>query len=101
MASVPSNPVDVPPFQIQRLISDVGMLSNLVNRAYNNQGSSGGQFEVLCAQAFGASLGRTTHFPFTYTFTHTLGSEIYVGCSNGELIRFALQADDPNKVNII
>lgn len=26
------------------------------------------------------------------------GSEIYVGCSNGELIRFALQADDPNKV---
>ncbi|KAG6918355.1 hypothetical protein DXG01_015004 [Tephrocybe rancida] len=26
------------------------------------------------------------------------GSEIYVGCSNGELIRFALQADDPNKL---
>ncbi|KAJ7078094.1 hypothetical protein C8R44DRAFT_825659 [Mycena epipterygia] len=25
-----------------------------------------------------------------------LGSEIYIGCSNGELIRFALQADDPN-----
>jgi hypothetical protein len=28
-----------------------------------------------------------------------VGSEIYVGCSNGELIRFALQADDPNKVS--
>jgi hypothetical protein len=27
------------------------------------------------------------------------GSEIYVGCSNGELLRFALQADDPNKVS--
>ena len=26
------------------------------------------------------------------------GSEIYVGCSNGDLIRFALQADDPNVV---
>ncbi|KAJ7104527.1 hypothetical protein B0H15DRAFT_874301 [Mycena belliarum] len=25
-----------------------------------------------------------------------IGSEIYVGCSNGELIRYALQADDPN-----
>jgi hypothetical protein len=25
-----------------------------------------------------------------------LGSEIYIGCENGELIRFALQADDPN-----
>jgi hypothetical protein len=69
MASVPSNPVDVPPFQIQRLISDVGKLSNLVNRTYNlnNQASSGGQFEVMCAQAFGASLGLNTHFPFTYT----------------------------------
>lgn len=28
------------------------------------------------------------------------GSEIYVGCSNGELLRFALQADDPNKVGL-
>ncbi|KAJ7741453.1 hypothetical protein DFH07DRAFT_751107 [Mycena maculata] len=27
-----------------------------------------------------------------------LGSEIYVGGSNGELIRFALQADDPNSL---
>lgn len=27
-----------------------------------------------------------------------VGSEIYVGFSNGELIRFALQADDPAKV---
>lgn len=27
-----------------------------------------------------------------------VGSEIYVGCSNGELLRFTLQADDPNKV---
>ncbi|KAK7044627.1 CNH domain-containing protein [Favolaschia claudopus] len=25
-----------------------------------------------------------------------LGSEIYVGCADGQLIRFALQADDPN-----
>lgn len=30
-----------------------------------------------------------------------VGSEVYVGCSNGELLRFALQADDPNKVGII
>jgi vacuolar protein sorting-associated protein 3 len=29
------------------------------------------------------------------------GSEIYVGCSNGELLRFALQADDPNKVCLL
>ena len=36
--------------------------------------------------------------PFVYLYLVT-GSEIYAGCSNGELIRFALQADDPNKVN--
>jgi hypothetical protein len=27
-----------------------------------------------------------------------LGSEIYIGCSNGELLRYALQADDPDKL---
>ncbi|KAJ7185526.1 hypothetical protein C8R46DRAFT_1207679 [Mycena filopes] len=55
MTSAPTNPIDVPPFQLQTLI---------------------GQSNARCAQA--------------------LGSEIYVGCANGELIRFALQADDPN-----
>ncbi|KAF7344550.1 CNH domain-containing protein [Mycena sanguinolenta] len=55
MTSAPTKPIDVPPFQLQSLIS---------------------QCKPRCAQA--------------------LGSEIYVGCSNGELIRFALQADDPN-----
>ena len=29
------------------------------------------------------------------------GSEIYVGCSNGELLRFTLQADDPYKVCVL
>jgi hypothetical protein len=29
------------------------------------------------------------------------GSEIYVGCSNGELLRFTLQADDPHKVCVL
>lgn len=28
-----------------------------------------------------------------------IGSEIYVGCSNGMLLRFALQADTPNAVS--
>ena len=62
MASVPSNPVDVQPFQIQQLISDVGKLTItlLTEVTYDNQASSGSQIEVLCAQAFGASFGRTT-----------------------------------------
>jgi hypothetical protein len=30
-----------------------------------------------------------------------LGSEIYVGCSNGELLRFVLQADNPDTVRPI
>ncbi|KAF8813154.1 hypothetical protein BYT27DRAFT_7271330 [Phlegmacium glaucopus] len=81
MTSIPFNAVDVPPFQIQHLISGVvgkSVPSLLQEYRHPVLASSGGKFGVLCAQAF--------------------GSEIYVGCSNGELIRFALQADDPNKL---
>ena len=31
-------------------------------------------------------------------FLRPLGPEIYVGCSNGQLLRFGLQADSPDKV---
>lgn len=56
-------PVDVPPYQIQSLITDdFGTIS-------------GARAQIRCAQA--------------------LGSEIYVGFSNGELMRFALRAADP------
>ncbi|KAG6902189.1 hypothetical protein C0995_003285 [Termitomyces sp. Mi166 len=65
MTYAPTNPVDVPPYQLQHLFSTVGDASE--------------DAQIRCAQAF--------------------GSEIYVGCSNGELIRFALQAEDPNKVS--
>lgn len=57
--------MDVPPYQIQNLITGASE-SGLVTS------------EVRCAQA--------------------LGSEIYVGFANGELVRFSLQADDPNKL---
>ncbi|KAH7919306.1 hypothetical protein BV22DRAFT_1199569 [Leucogyrophana mollusca] len=32
------------------------------------------------------------------TCAQALGSEIYVGCSNGELLRYAMQADDSSKL---
>ncbi|KAK0458912.1 uncharacterized protein EV420DRAFT_1620557 [Desarmillaria tabescens] len=64
MTSTPTNPVDVPPYQFQ----------NLITGAFESGFATS---EVRCAQA--------------------LGSEIYVGFANGELVRFALQADDPNK----
>ncbi|KAF9460006.1 hypothetical protein BDZ94DRAFT_1170509 [Collybia nuda] len=68
MTYAPTNPVDVPPYQVQHLISSVVSDFEPTQPAV----------QVRCAQA--------------------LGSEIYVGCSNGDLIRFALQADDPNKL---
>ena len=48
-------------------------------------------------------VGRTTNGStfLLLIITWLSGSEIYVGCSNGEVIRFALQADDPNKVNFV
>ncbi|KAM6503566.1 hypothetical protein JOM56_000509 [Amanita muscaria] len=36
--------------------------------------------------------------PVRVTAAQALGSEVYVGCSNGELLRFALQADNPKKL---
>ncbi|KAH9003555.1 hypothetical protein EDB86DRAFT_2893203 [Lactarius hatsudake] len=70
MASAPSAPVDIPPYQVQPLISNV---------IYGPDASDAAAFtvEVKCVQA--------------------LGSEIYVGCSNGDLLRFALQANGPNQ----
>ncbi|KAJ8082934.1 hypothetical protein PM082_008792 [Marasmius tenuissimus] len=64
------NVPEVPPFQLQELISNV--LSSIPQTTLP-QG-----VEVRCAQAH--------------------GTEIYLGCSNGELMRFALQADDPGKL---
>ncbi|KAF8637927.1 hypothetical protein AX17_002548 [Amanita inopinata Kibby_2008] len=66
MTYAPTNPSDIPPFQLQPLIS------------------SAFEFDVEADVRVSAA--------------QALGSEIYVGCSNGELLRFALQADDPNKL---
>ncbi|RDX51715.1 hypothetical protein OH76DRAFT_1401134 [Lentinus brumalis] len=65
MTYAPQNPVDVPPYQLQPLLS--GVVDSLSRAA-------GHPVHIRCAQA--------------------IGSEIYVGCSNGELLRFALQAND-------
>ncbi|KAL0569017.1 hypothetical protein V5O48_012952 [Marasmius crinis-equi] len=64
-----ANVPEVPPFQLQQLISDA--LSTIPQSTLQG-------VEVRCAQAH--------------------GTEIYLGCSNGELMRFALQADDPSKL---
>ncbi|OBZ67664.1 Transforming growth factor-beta receptor-associated protein 1 [Grifola frondosa] len=65
MTYAPTKPLDVPPYQLQSLISAVIDSPHRVPTV-----------QVRCAQA--------------------LGSEIYVGCSNGELLRFALQANNPD-----
>ncbi|KAH9916956.1 uncharacterized protein BXZ73DRAFT_53520 [Epithele typhae] len=61
MTLAPQNPIDVPPYQLQPLLSAV--VDSLVRRPV----------VIRCVQA--------------------IGSEIYVGSSNGELLRFALQAN--------
>jgi len=67
MTYAPTNPLDVPPYQLQPLISSVL-----------------------------ESLPRTGGAPAQVTAAQASGSEIYVGCSNGELLRFALQANTPD-----
>ncbi|KAF8649627.1 hypothetical protein AX16_005716 [Volvariella volvacea WC 439] len=72
MTYAPQQPLDVPPYQIQQLIDSVA------DEFSAGFGSGQSPIHVRCAQA--------------------LGSEIYIGCANGELLRFALQADDPEKL---
>ncbi|KAH7878687.1 uncharacterized protein C8R40DRAFT_1167411 [Lentinula edodes] len=58
----------VPPYQIQELITNVfSQLSDSVLQG----------IQIRCGQA--------------------LGTELYIGCSNGELMRFSLQGGDSNK----
>ncbi|KAI0331783.1 hypothetical protein GY45DRAFT_1353196 [Cubamyces sp. BRFM 1775] len=64
MTYAPQKPIDVPPYQLQPLLSG---FTDVLSR------SAGHPINVRCAQA--------------------IGSEIYVGCSNGELLRFALQGN--------
>ena len=85
MAFSPSNPYEVPPYQVQPLISSI------IDKP---QSHSGGLVQVTCAQAHGMCHSSWRGF----ATDGYVGSEIYVGCSNGELLRFTLQADDPNKV---
>ncbi|KAI0320596.1 hypothetical protein OF83DRAFT_557224 [Amylostereum chailletii] len=71
MTSAPTQPIEIPPYQVQPLLDTVIEL-------YGYNSADGVPLvDVRCAQA--------------------LGSEIYVGCSNGELLRFALQVNDPDQ----
>ena len=60
--------------------------------------AEGGKIQLRCAQAIGKSCPRQEQKKARAESFVSTGSEIYAGCSNGELIRFALQADDPSKV---
>ncbi|CDO71042.1 hypothetical protein BN946_scf184844.g46 [Trametes cinnabarina] len=63
MTYAPQKPVDVPPYQLQPLLSGI---TDSLSRA------PGQPVTIRCAQA--------------------IGSEIYIGCSNGELLRYALHS---------
>lgn len=95
------NPVDVPPYQVQDLISTVV-------DDFGHSTSMPSQFPVFSSMKQGQIYTSDVHRPWVRDYFQIMpafvknnhaGSEIYVGCSNGELIRFALQADDPSKVS--
>jgi len=64
---------NIPPYQVQPLISSILDIYDNSNEAFS--------VEVKCVQA--------------------LGSEIYVGCSNGDILLFALQADQPESYTLL
>ena len=93
------NPVDVPPYQVQDLISTV--LDD-----FGHSTAIPSQFTAFSSMKQGRIYTSDVPRPWVRDcslkpsqYNDHPGSEIYVGCSNGELIRFALQADDPGKVS--
>ncbi|EGO03990.1 hypothetical protein SERLA73DRAFT_69789 [Serpula lacrymans var. lacrymans S7.3] len=44
-----------------------------------------------------AAINESSSTPTLLTSAQALGLEVYVGCSNGDLLRYALQAEDPTK----
>jgi hypothetical protein len=102
--------MDVPPFQLQRLIQDV-IEPQSQNSPYHFLQHEHLNTHLilslckLCIEPDREDLcsvypGVRSVAPYIASLysQRNLGSEIYVGCSNGELLRFALQADDPTKV---
>ncbi|KAF5389636.1 hypothetical protein D9757_004156 [Collybiopsis confluens] len=73
---------EIPPYQLQELIAEV--FSDVPHTTVQG-------IQIKCAQA----LGIQTPVILADKPNLASGSELYVGCSNGELMRFAVQADDP------
>ncbi|KAI0000149.1 hypothetical protein BJV74DRAFT_901315 [Russula compacta] len=67
--------LDIPPYKVQPIISSVLDIYGLPTFHHNSDAAL--SVEVKCVQAS--------------------GSEIYVGCSNGDLLLFALQANGPDQ----
>ncbi len=99
MTYAPQRPLDVPPYQLQSLVS--GFTDTLsrtyppevcitLSKANHTLGAAGHPVTVRCAQAIGTLHACLYPWPFN---DPSPGSEIYVGCSNGELLRFALQGN--------
>jgi len=107
MTSAPTNLPDVPPYQVQSLIS--GVADNAGSNSFREDISlpfmfssgrgqpSGPPVEVICAEALGMLLISVIRSTLILNQSYP-GSEIYIGCSNGELLRYALQADKPDTV---
>lgn len=59
------------------------------------------EIDVFQVQSIVPTILDAYGFPMEAAYVRSIqasGSEIYVGCSNGELLRYALQADDPNQL---
>ena len=104
MTYAPTNPLDLPPFHLQPLIATAFGSFLLPHRRSSSHHSlyiidfdSQPTVRVTAAQALGTLV---TPPIVVQPLKLVAGSEIYVGCSNGELLRFALQADEPMKVSV-
>jgi hypothetical protein len=103
----------VPPYQVQSLISTVFETHGRPTSCHSSFNTAHFldtdnvdavlSVEVKCVQAFGTCCFRSERTPSSLVSSCCQtdvfsGSEIYVGCSNGEVLLFALQANGPDQV---
>jgi hypothetical protein len=92
--SVPAQLADVPPYQLQSLVASVNEPGGPFSLT-----PAGVPNEVRCAQALGAEVNpECSCARADLTRAVWAGSEIYVGCSNGELLRYAIEEHGPTRV---
>jgi len=95
--SAPTRPLEVPPFQLQVVVDTV--VEDFASLIPPGTDPHDPPAIVRCAQAIGTR--RVVPRANKYLQLCFAGKDLYVGCSNGTLLRFALQEHPHRSVRLL